>query len=155
MAVIKIRPADAGFGGSVPIGHGPEDAAQTWERGSVLIADENTGEILEAADEPTDLIMGIAVADASAVTSNDVTYYKAIPGVRFIASVGTSLTAGDIAAADLFEEFPLQLDTNEWYVDISDNSNPAVRIVEFIDPVGTTNGTVIFEFLTDTLLMAN
>ena len=155
MAVIKIRPADAGFGGSVPVGHGPEDASQTWERGSVLIADENTGEIVEAADEPVDLIMGISVAAASTVTGNDVLYWKAIPGVRFFASVGTSLTAGDISATDLFEEFPLQLDTNEWYVDITDNTNPAVRIVEFVDPIGTTNGTVIFEFLTDTLLMAN
>jgi len=82
-------------------------------------------------------------------------YWKAVPGVRFIGSMGTSLTAGDIAAADLFAEYPLQLDTNEWYVDTTDNTNPAVRIVEFIDPVGTTNGTVIFEFLTDTLLMAN
>jgi len=82
-------------------------------------------------------------------------YWKAIPGVRFIGSVGTSLTAGDISALDLFEEFPLQLDTNEWYIDITDNSNPAVRIMEFIDPIGTTNGTVIFEFLTTTLLMNN
>ena len=155
MAVIKIRPADAGFGSSVPVGHGPEDASQTWERGSVLIADENTGEIVEAADEPVDLIMGIAMAAASTVTSTDVMYWKAIPGVRFIGSVGTSLTAGTILATDLFEEFPLQLDTSEWYIDTTDNSNPAVRIVEFIDPVGTTNGTVIFEFLTDTLLMAN
>jgi len=155
MAVIKITPADAGFGNSVPIGHGPEDAAQTWERGSVLIADVATGEILEASDEPTDLIMGIAVAAASTTTGNDVTYYKAIPGVRFIGSMGTSLTAGDLVAADLFAEYPLQLDTNEWYVDTTDNTAPAVRIVEFIDPVGTTNATIIFEFLTDTLLMAN
>ena len=155
MAVIKIRVADAGFGGSVAVGHGPEDASQTWEPGSVLIADVATGEILEASDEPVDLIMGIAMADASTVTGNDVMYWKAIPGARFIGSMGTSLTAGDIAAADLFAEYPLQLDTNEWYVDTTDNTNPAVRIVEFIDPVGTTNGTVIFEFLTDTLLMAN
>jgi len=155
MAVIKIRPADAGFGSSVPVSHGPEDATQTWERGSVLIVDENTGEVAEAADEPVDLIIGIAMADASTVTGTDVMYWKAVPGVRYIASVGTSLTAGDIAAADLFQEYPLQLDTNEWYIDTTDNTNPAVRISEFIDPVGTTNGTVIFEFLTDTLLMAN
>ena len=155
MAVIKIRPADAGFSSSVAVGHGPEDASQTWERGSVLIADVATGEILEASDEPVDLIMGIAMAAASTTTGNDVMYWKAVPGVRFIGSMGTSLTAGDIAAADLFAEYPLQLDTNEWYVDTTDNTAPAVRIVEFIDPVGTTNGTVIFEFLTDTLLMAN
>lgn len=155
MAVIKIRPADAGFSSSVAVGHGPENAAQTWERGSVLLADVATGEVTEAADEPTDLILGIAMADASTVTSNDVMYWKAVPGVRFIGSMGTSLTAGDLVAADLFAEYPLQLDTNEWYVDTTDNTAPAVRIVEFIDPVGTTNATVIFEFLTDTLLMAN
>ena len=155
MAVIKIRAADAGHGSSVAVGHGPEDAAQTWERGSVLIADVATGEVLEAADEPTDLILGIAMADASTTVSTDVMYWKAVPGVRFIGSMGTSLTAGDLVAADLFAEYPLQLDTNEWYVDTTDNTAPAVRIVEFVDPVGTTNATIIFEFLTDTLLMAN
>ncbi len=155
MAVIKIRAIDAGFGGSVPVSHGPEDASQTWERGSVLIADVATGEILEAVTEPVDLILGISVAAASTTTSNDVLYWKAIPGVRFIGSMGTSLTAGDLVAADLLAEYPLRLDTNEWFIDTTDNTNPCVRIVEFVDAVGTTNATVIFEFLTDTLLMAN
>ncbi len=155
MAVIKIRVADAGFSSSVAVGHGPEDASQTWEPGSVLIADVATGEILEASTEPVDLILGIAMADASTTTGNDVMYWKAVPGVRFFGSMGTGLTAGDLVAADLFAEYPLRLDTNEWFIDTTDNTNPCVRIVELVDAVGTTNATVIFEFLTDTLLMAN
>lgn len=155
MAVIKMRAIDAGFGGSVPVGHGPENAAQTWERGALLIADVATGELEEAATDAVDLIVGIAMADASTVVSTDVIYWKAIPGVRFIGSMGTSLTAGDLVAADLFAEYPLTLTTGDWFINTTDNTTPCVRIVEFVDAVGTTNATVIFEFLTDTLLMAN
>ena len=155
MAVIKMRAADSGYHTSVPVGHGPENAAQSWERGALLIADVATGEIDEGATDAVDLILGIAHAAASTVAGTDVMYTQARPGVRFLGSMGTSLTAGDLAAADLFAEYPLTLTTGDWFINTTDNTTPCVRIVEFVDPVGTTNATVIFEFLTDTLLMTN
>lgn len=152
MAVVKIRVSDPGYGTSVAVAHGPEDASQTYERNAVLIADVATGEVLEASTEPVDLILGIAHGAASGTTGNDVMYTRPMPGMNFIGSIGTSLTAGAIAADDLFAEYPLALDTGDWFVDKTDNTSPCVRVTEFIDAVGTTNGLVKFEFLKSALL---
>lgn len=138
---------------SIPQRNGPEDAAQTYLKGAVLIPDLATGEILQAATEPVTIILGLAVADASATTATDTFYVPAdVSGIVFEGNIGTSVTAGDIAAVDLFEAYPLGLTGTDWFVDKTDNTNPCVMVVGFKDDIGTTNGRVYFVFLKDTLL---
>ncbi|HDZ26659.1 hypothetical protein LCGC14_0690090 [marine sediment metagenome] len=139
---------------AIPIRNGPEDASQTWERGSILIPDLATGEIQEAGNEPVADIIGIATAAASTTTGTDTLYVPAdVSGVVFEGNIGTSISAGDIAAVDLFEDYPMTLTGTEWFVDKTDNTNPSVRVVGFKDAIGTTNGRVYFVFIKDALLM--
>ncbi len=154
MAVQEITVGKLEGLSAIPIRNGPEDASQTWERGSILIPDLATGEIQEAGNEPVADIIGIAVADASTTTGTDTLYVPAdVSGVVFEANIGTSISAGDIAATDLFEDYPLTLTGTEWFVDKTDNTNPSVRVTGFKDAIGTTNGRVYFVFIKDALLV--
>lgn len=138
---------------AIPVIHGPEDAAQVWIKGAPLI--NTVQEITIAGTEPVDAIIGIALSAASGVTGEDRIIACPLPGVVFKGNIGTSITAGDIAATDQFAIYPLQLSGTDWFVDKTDNTNPCVRIIAFIDAVGTTNGLVEFIFLQDTTVWAN
>ena len=152
MAVIKLRPANSGGYTSVPVVHGPEEASQTYEKGAVVIPDATSNEVEQASTEPVNNIIGVAAGAASGTAGTDVLVYKAAPGAEFLGSIGTSTSAGAIAATDLFELYPLALSSGDWFVDKTDNTNPCVRVIELIDDVGTVNGTVKFEFLKSTTL---
>lgn len=151
MAVQELSVAYAEGGHSIALGHGPEEASQTFIRGSVLIHDSSSGEIEEAGTEPVNQILGIAAGKASGTAGTDVAYIPADAGYVFEGNIGTSTSAGDIAADDQFQEYPLALSSTDWFVDKTDNSNPCVKVVGFRDPVGTTNGRVYFKFLKSTL----
>lgn len=138
---------------SRPQAHGPEGASETWVVGAPLIKD-GSGNLDEAATEPVDEIVGIADCPASGTTGEDRIYIPASQNTIFVGNIGTSITAGAIAAADLFEEFPLQLSGTSWFVDKTDQTNPCVYIVELIDAVGTVNGRVAFKFI-DTALRSS
>ena len=152
MAVQKLAVAYLEGNSSVAVGHGPEEASQTFENGSLLIADVTSGEVEQAAGEPVALILGISHGPASTVTGTDVMYTLAGPNTVFEGNIGTSVTAGDIAADDLFEAYPMNVTSEDWFVDKTDNSNPCVQVVGFRDAIGTTNGRIYFKFLTSTLL---
>lgn len=154
MAVQSLSVAKLEGLSSIPQRNGPEDAAQTYLKGAVLIPDLATGEIQQAATEPVADIIGIAVADASTTTGTDTFYVPAdVSGIVFEGNIGTSVTAGDILATDLFEDYPLGLTGTDWFVDKTDNTNPCVRVVGFKDDIDTTNGRVYFVFIKDALLM--
>jgi len=153
MAVQAIKYA-RGRTQSTPLEHGEEGSGtQTFEEGSPLII--NGQRIDGAATEPVDNIVGIALADASGTTDTDVMYVKALSGTVFEGNIGTSITVGDIAATDMNALYPLQQSGEDWFVDKTDNTAPCVRIIRFVDAVGTTNGRVQFEFLEDTLIHSN
>ena len=153
MAVIKLALWRMENGLSRPQAHGPEGASETWEVGAPLIKD-GSGNLDQAATEPVDEIVGIADCPAKGVTGEDRIYIPASENTIFVGSIGTSTSAGDIAAANLFEEYPLQKSGEDWFVDKTDQSNPCVYIVELIDAVGTTNGRVAFKFI-DTALRSS
>lgn len=154
MAIKNIQLARLEGMTSVPMEHGEEGTGtQTWIQGSPLIF--NGQRLDEAGDEPTNNIMGIAMADASGVSDTDVIYLPVSSDMIFEGNIGTSVTAGDIAAGDMNALFPLKLSGTDWFVDKSDNNNPSVRVVRFRDAVGVTNGRVYFKFLEDVLAIAN
>jgi len=155
MAVQRLSVANLNGLYAVPIMHGAEEASSTFVAGDPLIVSNTAGQIEEAATEPVNNILGIANEPASGVPGGDIEYVPAIPGVIFEGNIGTSISAGAIAAADLYALYPLQLATGDWFVDKTDNTNPCVRVVGFKDPVGTVNGRVYFMFLTDTTAFAN
>lgn len=150
MAVINLALWRMENGLSRPIAHGPEGASETWVQGAPLIKD-GSGNLNEAGTEPVDEILGIADAPAKGVTGEDRIYIPASENTIFAGSIGTSITAGAIAAADLYEEYPLQLLGTDWFIDKTDQTNPCVYIVELIDPVGTVNGRVAFKFINTAL----
>lgn len=152
MAVQKLAYAYGEGSYSGASAHGPEEASQTWENGAVVIPDLASGEVEQAATEPVALILGIANGPASGTAGTDVMYTMATDSSVFEGNIGTSVSAGDIAATDLFEAYPLAKSSEDWFVDKTDNTNPCVVVVGFKDPIGTTNGRVFFKFLTSTLL---
>ena len=154
MAIKNIQLARLEGMTSVPMEHGEEGTGtQTWIQGSPLIF--NGQRLDEAGYEPTNNIMGIAMADASGVSDTDVIYLPVSSDMIFEGNIGTSVTAGDIAAGDMNALFPLALSGTDWFVDKTDNNNPCVRVVRFREAVGTTNGRVYFKFIEDSLAFAN
>lgn len=142
---------------SVPVLKAQEAASETFVEGSPLLI--GTGgaenELAEAATDAVNDIVGIANHAASGTQGTDVEFVPALPGIIFEGNIGTSVTAGAIVADDLMNVFPLTLTGTEWFINNSDNTTPAVRVVGFKDPVGTVNGRVYFIFLTDTTAYAN
>lgn len=157
MAVEKLTVAKMLGMTSVPVLRGNEGASETYIEGSPLIPGAGGAEdnIQEAATEPVDNILGIANDPATGTTNTVREFVPALPGVVFEGNIGTSVTAGAIAADDLYSIYPLQLSGTAWFIDKTDNTNPCVRIVGFKDPVGTVNGRVYFVFLSDTTAYAN
>ena len=136
---------------SRPQEHGPEDATQTWVEGAPVIQD-GSGNVREAATEPVANILGLADTKASGITGEDRIYIPALESTIFVGNIGTSISAGAIALDDLYQRYPLQLSGTSWFVDKTDNTNPCVAVVQLIDPVGTVNGRVAFQFLQSALL---
>jgi hypothetical protein len=156
MAVQRLSVAKLMNGGqSVPMLHGAEEASSTFSKGDPLIVASTAGQVEEAATEPVDNIYGIANEDASGTTAADVAFVPALPGIIFEGNIGTSTSAGAIAASDLNALYPLQLSSGDWFVDKTDNTNPCVRVVGFRDKVGTVNGRVYFVFIQDATAFAN
>lgn len=154
MAVQPLQVARLEGMPSVPLEHGEEGTGtQTWIKGSVLIF--NGQRLDEAATEPVDNIMGLALAPAEGTDDADVMYVPITSDIIFEGNIGTSVTVGDIAADDMNALYPLALSGTDWFVDKTDNNQPTVRVIRFRDAVGTTNGRVYFKFLESTLAYTN
>lgn len=118
------------------IRHFPEDASQTFKKGDVLIQGgaglENKVKI--AGDNPTSVIVGIALEDASGVTGNKIPVALAEPHARFIgrgdATDGVDFT--DIGVAKALEKDATYA---IWRVETDDDGNDAVIVMEFRHPV--------------------
>ena len=157
MAVEKFTVAKMLGLSSVPVLRAQEAAAETFIEGSPLVigAGGAENELTEAATDVVNDIVGIANKAASGTQGDDIEFIPALPGVMFEGNVGATVSTGSIVADDLMNVFPLTLTGTDWFIDTSDNTTPAVRIVGFKDPVGTLNGRVYFIFLTDTTAWAN
>jgi len=135
-----------------------EAATQEFNAGAPL-AFTTGGLVAEITDPVADAekIVGIATADASGTTSDDVVAVPALPGIVFEAVLGN--VADDLYALlqeDVGKTCALRRDdTNDsWYLGANDSENddaapPAgggCRVVALKDDVGTVNGKVYFVF---------
>lgn len=134
---------------NVRIQHFPEAASQSFKRGEPLIMDaaSNENRVRVASNQPTTLIVGIAAADASGVTSTMVPVWLATFDAEFIA-VGKTLQAMDYT--DLSVGLALLKDATNviWYIDNSDTTHDAVVPLQIKAPAvqGDFQGYYIFRF---------
>lgn len=135
----------------MPTQHAPEAATQTFKGGAPVT--NSTGKLAEPANNAgisAGTIEGFTLHDASGVTSRDVLYAPAIPGIVLEACIDGALVAtnapgtGAVALADLMAEYGLERDaaTGFWYVDQSNTTTKHVKVVELVDAVGTVQGRV-------------
>lgn len=133
-----------------------EAATQEFNAGAPLFA--SAGRVAEITDPvgDTESIVGIATADASGTTDENVVVVPALSGLVFEAVFGN--VADDLYAIDVLDVFKLcalrRDDTNDsWYLGANDAhaTNPVAgagcRIVGLKDEDGTVNGRVYFVFL--------
>lgn len=140
---------------SMPEGHGPEGASQSYVKGAVVI--ETSGLVVEAGADPTNVV-GVAAHAARNVTTNPKCFYDfPLESVEFIGSLDTSASegTGTCVATDRGAEYGITktsltgVNTGKWYVDKNKTGGSArVRVTEIIDPVNTVHGRVAFKFLT-------
>lgn len=131
----------------VRCGSWKEEASQTYKLGAVLVQDATAkDEVEEAGADPTTLIVGIALSDASGTADTAQLVALAEPGAEF---VGVVQDTGTLAAGNVGTNYGLVKDsTNDiWRVDLSDTTNVNVTVTGLIDPAGDVNGRVRFQFL--------
>lgn len=132
---------------SVPIWKGLEDASQSWVAGAVLVA-ASSGEIAEGGNGAITDIVGIACNDATTTTGSVVEYIPALPWMMFEANLDseggtplTSLATHQFGPYATFQEAA----SGFHYIDVDAANN--VRVLEFVDVVGTAQARVKFIFL--------
>ena len=128
-------------GNSPRIFHAPEAAAQTFNGGDVvtLVA----GKVTVAGADPL-TIAGIAIANAEGVTDTDTMVISATYDNIFM---GQLIAGQAIAIADLFANYEILVTGGSWEIEKPAAVAPRVKIVGFVDPVGTVAGRVLFKFL--------
>jgi len=138
-----------------PIMTGQATAAQTWLRGAILVA-TTAGRVSEAATDDVTLILGVALHDVTAATVDDaVQFVPALPHLSFEATLEDNAN-GDHALlqTNVWDEFALrQHATNGlWYLDENDETAVAALVTGLVDPVGTVQGRVRFQFKPSTTI---
>lgn len=130
---------------------GNAKASETWAKGSVVI--RSSGQLAEAAADPTADIVGFATHGVTSATANDeVSYVPATPNQEFILTLDDQSDQGThvLAVTNQYVDYALQVDSDGiWFVDVNDTSNTGVVVTGLVDPVGTTPGRVRVRVLHD------
>lgn len=143
MGYVKMRAARTLLGLSVPVLTGPEGATQTFKTGAPVTA--SGGYLVEDTTDP-DNIVGVAIDPATGTTGTQRAVAPWIPSVLFEATLDNSGASPlTLAQTDLYAQYGLAKDstTGAYYVDQAETSAVACTIVEFLDPVGTSQGRVL------------
>lgn len=132
---------------------GIEAAGQTFLKGALLV--NSSGSVAGAGTNPTG-ILGVAEEDATGTTGNAVRFIPALPHVLFEARLLASGSAHTLVQANLYAEYGVTVDADGyWYVDVDKTTtNGRFKILEFVDPVGTSSARVRGVFTYDATLYA-
>ncbi|MDR7534551.1 MAG: hypothetical protein QN162_14615 [Armatimonadota bacterium] len=128
----------------------PEASGATFKRGELVQLSSGRVADLLGTDPAANSILGIATHDASGTADSDVVVFVPSPDSLFVANLGgTSVTA----ATDRGAEYGLVEEANQVHVDKTDTTTTRVVVVDLDrrDPVGDTNGRVIFKFMASAL----
>lgn len=138
---------------SVPHQNGLEGSSQTFKRGAPLVG--SSGYLVEGTGpiDTSDAVVGFACRDANNDTNHAILlYWPALPMVVFEGLLSNSSTSSHVLAqADLLTAYALAKDatTLAWYVDFFNTTNPSAFVFDVIDPIGTTDGRVLFCVIDD------
>lgn len=109
----------------------------------------SSGTIIKAADDATATLVGVAAEAAS--SGEQVTFFMALPGVMFEATLDDDATTGHtLAAADVGLKYAIKVDpggSTLHFVDQNDNTYYTVTVVSLVDAVGTVRGRVNVQFV--------
>ncbi|HXJ44078.1 MAG TPA: hypothetical protein VNH18_32625 [Bryobacteraceae bacterium] len=130
---------------------GVEGASQTFGLGTPLIYASTSGHenrLIVTGSDATSGIVGVASIAATGVTDTPMTYWIADNGNQFVAPVQST---GTLAYTQVGLQCGIVPDTTVsptiYRVDYSDTTNKSVEITALVDPVGTVNGLVAFQFI--------
>jgi len=128
-----------------------EEADQSFIAGAPLVRDGTSAELLEwAGGEDTELVVGIAIGDASGTAGTDVGYYEASPGFIGEGTLIDDTSAVALEAGHIGSEYSLIKDSSgRWLIDVNDQATKMVIVIGAIDAVGDTNPRVKFRWLFD------
>ena len=154
MAVTRaIHPSETMGIGSIPMLWQLEGASETFKRGCPIGrgASSSAGYLVANGTGSAGTILGVAMEDGHNTSRGLYTmpYVPALPHILFEGQVhhATSASAAKIQQSDMGSSFGLALTSaGKSYINKADISAPQITIVDFIDPVGTTNGRVKFLF---------
>jgi len=138
------------YGGNEHFWKFSEAASQSFKAGAVLVM--SSGLVAEGSADPTSIV-GIAAHDAVGTANSDVLVVPALPGVVFRGVLGGSTNPHTLAQSDVGKVYGIfKAASGAWLVDADDSAvaNVRVRIVSLVDAVGTSDGEVLFHFLTYT-----
>lgn len=132
-------------------GDANEAALQTFKKGAILI--NSAGYVAEAAANPAlGTIIGVAEQDGQNNATAGVKtcrYVPALPHVVFEMSMDDGTGTRVTVVTDRYEDWGITKDADgKWYVDSAKAAaNQRVRVVDFLDPIGTAAGRVLVQFL--------
>ena len=137
------------FRGKVRCQNAPEGASQTFKKGYPLkfsSTSSHENEVIVVGSDPTSGILGVADIDATGTQGSNINYWIADNDTEFIGVVQDGATT---AYTNVGTNYSMVADgTNTiWRVDLSDTSNASVTVTGLVDPVGTVNGRVSFQFI--------
>lgn len=148
-----FRAAKLVGGLSMPCWEFKEAAGQSFKAGAPVIFSSGGSTIEIAGADPT-VIVGVAAHAASGVTNATCRVLPAVPGAVFQGVYGGSSNPHTLAQADVGDVCGLAVAASgAWHLDADDTAVATVRarIVGLVDPAGTTDGEVLFIFLTYTI----
>jgi len=132
----------------------PEAASQTFKWGDLVFM--SGGYVTICGADPAS-IAGIAMENGHNSTAGaydvDILFVTADTLIQMQVYHATEAN-NVIEATDLFKDFGIAVTSNVWYVDKADVSATRVRVVEFIDPLGTANGRVAVQVLAANRMLA-
>ena len=131
--------------------HIGEETDQSFIAGAPLVRDSTSKELLEwAGADDGELIVGIAIGDASGTAGTDVGYYEASPGFVGEGTLIDDTSAVALEAAHIGTKYSLIKDSaGRWLIDVNDETTKMVIVTDAIDAIGDFNPRVKFRWLFD------
>ena len=140
MATQTYEPARYGSG-PYRVVHYQESASESFEQGQFVKLDTSGQLTACAADDQ--VILGMALADASGTQGNTVPVVLAQDGTGFIMNVYHATPASAVSAVNQLDgEYNLEVDSNRCYIDIGNTAVAALQPMRLIDAAGDLRGRV-------------
>lgn len=148
MALGNVRFGPAFPATFMPI-YGPKGASEAWEQGAQLI--EHDAQLDESGSDPAaNTVVGIAAEDTTTAAAAGVLvpYYPNMPNVIWVGTINISTGGYVTDGSEFLTEYGTLIDADGiHYINQADTTGPSVRVIGYLDPIGTTNSRVYFQYV--------